>query len=163
MLFNSFSFILLHAVFLVLYWVSPFQKLRLVWLLAGSLLFYSWLYWPGLILLLLAIAMNYLFSRWIGSGIESNDNIKPKQVLTIAVICNLLLLGWFKYSSFVVVNLLNVINLFGLKISAPDMPTWLPLGISFYTFQVIGYLVDIYRRKVPVEKSLLVFAVPLQT
>lgn len=152
MLFNSVTFFLLHALGLILFWASPSQKLRVSILLVTSLVFYGWLYWPGLILLLLTILLNYFFTWWI-------DRKRIRYKLVVAVIVNLSSLGWFKYSAFAIENIQLLFDTLGFSLEIPKPDYWLPLGISFYTFQFLGYLIDLYRGDVKREKSLLHFAV----
>ncbi len=155
MLFNSITFILFHALFVALYWASPSQKIRQVALLLSSVIFYGWYYWPALILLGISMVVNYGFSRWI----ESSSAEKRGRVLAVAVVTNLCSLGWFKYSKFIADNVVALLSNFGISLESPAMSAWLPLGISFYTFQIIGYLVDVKRGHVPAEKNFLVFGV----
>jgi alginate O-acetyltransferase complex protein AlgI len=122
-------------------------------LLVSSVIFYGWYYWPSLILLGVSMAVNYAFSRWIDA-----TNRKQK-ALTIAVFVNLSSLCWFKYSKFIADNVVAIFGLLGIEMESPVMSAWLPLGISFYTFQVIAYLVDIRRGEVKSERSFLVFCV----
>lgn len=152
MLFNSLSFLLLHIIALCLYWSTNNQKVRQLILLSSSFIFYGWLYWPALILLSLAIIVNFGFSLWI----QKRNN---PWALRTAIIVNLMNLGWFKYSTFAIENLQLLIDQIGGNIQIPTPNYWLPLGISFYTFQIIGYFIDIQRREIDATKSLLSFAV----
>ena len=153
MLFNSVTFILFHFLFVALYWATPSHKIRQVSLLLSSVIFYGWYYWPALILLGVSMVVNYTLSRWI-------DATERKQkVLTFAVIVNLSSLCWFKYSKFIADNVVAIFAKLGIEMESPEMSAWLPLGISFYTFQIIGYLVDISRGVVKAERNFLVFGV----
>lgn len=137
MLFNSYEFILVYLPItlvgyyaLAKYFGNIFAK---YFLIAMSLAFYS--YWDirNLPILLISIAVNYLFGVWISIR-------KDKLVLAAGVIFNLLLLGYFKYTDFL---LQNISHLFFLNISLANIA--LPLGISFFTFTQTAYLVDVYR------------------
>ncbi len=151
MLFNSLLFICLHVIALLSYWSLKSQKLRLIILLLSSLIFYGWYYWPGLILLIITILINYGLSWAV-------DTYQNKKVFTLAIAINLLNLGWFKYANFVFENLNSFFSLFS-NLKMPEINYWLPLGISFYTFQFLGYLIDLKRGEIKREKSLLCFAV----
>jgi alginate O-acetyltransferase complex protein AlgI len=107
-----------------------------------------------LILLGISMVANYGFSRWIDASGE-----RKKKVLTLAVVVNLCSLAWFKYSAFIGENLVSLLRSLGLSVESPQYSEWLPLGISFYTFQVIAYLVDLSRGKVACERNFLVFGV----
>lgn len=153
MLFNSITFLLFHFLFVALYWATKSQKIRQILLLLSSVIFYGWYYWPALILLGISMVANYGFSLWIGA----TEN--KKRALTIAVVTNLLSLSWFKYSEFFADNIVSMLEFIGIEAESPAMSAWLPLGISFYTFQIIGYLVDVSRNVVKVERNFLVFGV----
>jgi alginate O-acetyltransferase complex protein AlgI len=141
MLFNSFEFIFifLPIVFIVYFF---FIKKRLflaskIWLIVTSLVFYSW--WNMLYLPL--ILMSILFNFAIGSVLCNELTLaKRKALLSIGIILNLGLLGYFKYTDFFITNINCIFssNFDLLKLA-------LPLGISFFTFQQIGYLADSYR------------------
>jgi len=152
MLFNSVVFICFHILALLFYWGFNSQRLRLVVLLLGSLVFYGWDYWPGLLLLIVTISINYGLS-WAVS------HYKKKWIFVAAIIINLCNLGWFKYASFISENIGTFLSYFMDNVTMPEINYWLPLGISFYTFQFLGYLIDLKRGEVAFEKSILHFAV----
>lgn len=142
MLFNSFEFICLFlpATLLVFFWIGSFgrHKVAITWLVATSLFFYGWWNPAYLWLLVSSLIFNYL----IGSSISKNSHrrVGNKLLLTIGIISNLALLSYYKYANFFVENV-NV-----LLRSDFDLGTiLLPLGISFFTFQQVAYLVDAYR------------------
>ena len=122
---------------MILYYVSKSASWRRGILLAFSLLFYAWGE-PVYILLMLASAgMNYLFGIFIGAA----ETDKGKRIaLVIGVVLNLLLLGVFKYTGFAV-ETFNTVT--GLAVPVPKIS--LPLGISFYTFQAMTYIIDVHR------------------
>lgn len=107
-----------------------------------SLLFYAWGEPVYVFLMLAAVGMNYL----IGRGINSADSGRRKAWLAVGLTGNLLILGTFKYTGFLVAQLLHL----GVPVQDPGI--MLPIGISFYTFQSISYLMDVYRRESPVQK-----------
>jgi alginate O-acetyltransferase complex protein AlgI len=151
MLFNSLTFVALLVPLLTLYWGVGNKSVRLILLLAGSLLFYSHQHWPSVFLLLLSILVNY----WLGRR-QSKAPSRPLLWLSIAV--NLCPLIGFKYSGFLAENLSGFLHWFGIQYQ-PSHHAFLPLGISFFTFQVIAYQVDVYRKSIDAETSLLRFAV----
>jgi alginate O-acetyltransferase complex protein AlgI len=118
-------------------------------LLAVSLLFYAWGETGYVALLLASIAANHVFGR----GIDRARTPQARRgALAVAVAANLLLLGVFKYANFVV----DVANAVLVPLGLPALalaPVHLPIGISFFTFQAITYVVDVYRRDAPVEQS----------
>ncbi len=152
MLFHSATFLAFFAGLLALYWLSPWQRARLVLLFAGSLLFYAWRHWPSGFLLLGTIAFNYVMGRAL-------ERRRSKGLLALGVTLNLSLLLYFKYGRFLVDQLIAAAALVGVSLEVPKPDAWMPLGISFFTFQVIAYLVDVYRKELPAERDPLVFAV----
>lgn len=158
MLFSSLTFLFFFLpVVLVLYYVPVFEKKETenkkknFILLLASLLFYSWGEPVYIVLMLLSIYFNFN----IGKDIENNDLYigKKKRLLVFAVLFNIGVLGFFKYSGFFVDN---INSLFSLELSYKALP--LPIGISFYTFQAMSYVIDVYRRDTRSQRSLMDFA-----
>ena len=150
MVFSSTIFLYFFLPLLLLgYFIAPNRAKNSI-LLAASLFFYAWgeLFYTGL--MLFSILANYIFGRLI--GLESGQR---KLYLGLGVASNLLLLGVFKYTNFIIDNLnkvtLTLFNFSGIEVQ----PIHLPLGISFFTFQAISYLVDVYRKDNPAQKNLL--------
>ena len=136
---NVFLFAFLPAVLLT-YYLCP-RPLRNPVLLLFSLLFYGWGEPVYLFLMIGDILLNYLCGRWIERSIEKGK--RGTTALVTGVVLNLLLLGYFKYAGF----------FFGSWIR--QVP--LPIGISFYIFQSMSYLIDVYRREAPVQRNVLTF------
>ncbi len=147
MLFTSAAFFLFLAVAVALHWALPSQRARLCVLLGASFWFYAAHHWPSLFLLIAFILVNYALAR-------VQDGRRSRALLSLAVCANLLALGWFKYAGF----LAGIAEAL-LRAPVPHPPAYLPLGISFFTFQVVAYQVDVYRGTIRAERSLLVFAV----
>jgi alginate O-acetyltransferase complex protein AlgI len=153
MLFHSFAFVALLVPTLLLYWLAArIPAVRLGALLVASMVFYAYHHWPSVFLLLGTIAVNYTAAR-------IQERRRSRGLLIGVVLFDLSLLFWFKYAGFVASQLVWLAAAVGLKLPLPELSPWLPLGISFFTFQVIAYQVDVYRGTVPAERSLLVFAV----
>jgi alginate O-acetyltransferase complex protein AlgI len=144
MLFNSYEFIYLYLpiVFFGFFWVAKSNHhLAALWLAVASLFFYGWWNLQFVLLLLASIVFNYAMGYAIGyarSGLSP-----PKQstrLLVVAVVGNLLLLGYFKYMNFFISTVNQIV---GSHWGAIDIV--LPLGISFFTFTQIAFLVDVHR------------------
>ena len=146
MVFSSLVFIWLFLpVVLGCYYLAQ-DRYRNLLLLIASLFFYAWGEPIYLLVMIVSIIVNYVSGLWIGLNPEK----KSRLALTIGVIINLGLLGVFKYSGFVIENI-NAITGLNLAIK----PLSLPIGISFYTFQSISYLVDIYRGVCQPQKNII--------
>ena len=146
MVFSSLSFLLLFLpLLLALYFVGRGLKWRNAILLLFSLLFYAWGEPKWILCMLGATIVNYAAAF----GIDRAKTVRTKRLfLALGVIATLGALFWFKYASFFFTT---VFSLFGAK--SPVSEVRLPIGISFYTFQILTYAVDVYRGKVPVQKN----------
>lgn len=134
------------------------KKYRYYFLLLANLLFYAWGERTYVILLLVFIVCNYLFGILIQFFKDKKKTKSAKLVVTCGVIFNLLILIFYKYSFFLASNVLNLLNIFNIDLSYQPVPSHLPIGVSFFTFQAVSYLVDIYRSEVVATKNLLNFA-----
>ncbi len=140
MLFNSFPFMVF---FFVLYLVLRATPRRFIapTLLGASLLFYAAWHPVYLLLLLAEVAANYLLMRWM---LRSQN---PRAPLVLSIVLTMGVLAWFKYSALAVETALPILQGgMGLQIEPPDF--FLPLGISFYSFQIIALMVDVQRRNI---------------
>ena len=135
MLFSSLEFIFLYLpINVAVYFVLP-RKIRNFWLLLGGLVFYAFGEPSFLPLMALTIALDFLFGLWIEKRRERAG--VARLILVLAVALNIGALAFFKYFDF-----------FGIG---------LPIGISFYTFQALSYVIDVYRREVRANKSIIDF------
>lgn len=141
MVFSStiFLYIFLPLVF-ILYFLMPWITGKNLVLLLFSLVFYAWGEPVYILLMLVSILINYVFGLLIHWCHRNNRSGKPE--LFLAVILNLGLLFYFKYFAFAVIT---VSGLFELNLTIPQIA--LPIGISFYTFQGMSYVIDVYREK----------------
>ena len=150
MVFSSIPFLFYFLpVTLILYFIAP-RKLKNAVLLTVSIVFYSWGEPVYIVLMVISILINYLFGLKINKRLQNNISAKFPLVLGIAV--NLFLLGFFKYADFLIDNLNGFLS---LGIGRLNLP--LPLGISFYTFQAMSYIIDLYRGDVKVQKNIVNF------
>ena len=150
MLFSSISFIYYFLPCVIItYFIMP-KKIRNLVLFISSMIFYFYGEPKYVLLMLLTIFIAYIGAILI----EKYKDTKLKKVfLIISVAISISLLGIFKYSDFMISNINNILN-----INLPLLRLALPIGISFYTFQVISYIVDVYKGKVEVQKSFLKLA-----
>lgn len=152
MIFSSIFFIFAFLpIVLVIYYIVPFAGKNLV-LLLSSLIFYAWGEPVYVILMLLSIGINYVSGMELESHIEAGDMKKAKYACIVTAVINFLILGFYKYYGFVIENL-NVI----LPFDIPYKELALPIGISFYTFQTMSYVIDVYRGKVKAQHDLVAF------
>lgn len=154
MLFNSITFLWIFLpILLVLYFSvgKIFPKTKNYILLIFSLMFYAWGEPKYVLLMMPSILVNYVFGRLIGTVTKKEKKKRWRTLwLVLDIIFNLGLLGHFKYFNFLVANINDVFGAGTLTIDEIA----LPIGISFYTFQVMSYVIDLYRGEIKVQKSL---------
>lgn len=150
MLFSSISFLyyFLPAV-LILYFIAP-KRLKNSVLLLSSLVFYAWGEPKYILLMAVSILLGYIFGLLIGKSAKTGW---AKFYLSLSVITGLGFLVYFKYADFFIKNF-NLVT--GLDISLLKIA--LPIGISFFTFQILSYTVDVYRGEVKAQKNIINFA-----
>lgn len=148
MLFSSIPFLYYFLpLVLAVYFLVP-RGLKNAVLFASSLLFYAWGEPRFCLFMLLSILQGYVFGRLIEKNAENRK--WSKIFLTASVLLSLGLLGYCKYADFFISSL-NAVTGLSLKL----LHVALPIGISFYTFQILSYVVDVYRGDVPAQKSFL--------
>lgn len=147
MTFTSFEFLLYFPVAVLLYNIVP-QRFRAWYLLVVSYAFYAMMQPVYLLLLAGVTGLTYGFARWIS---KTDDDKKRSRIMVCSIICVLLPLFFFKYYNFVNEQIASLI---GVEVLMPKMGWMLPVGISFYTFMAIGYLVDVNNEEVAVEKNI---------
>jgi len=151
---SSLHFIFIFLpVFLLLYYILPKSGWRNAILVIASLVFFGWTDPGHLPLLVFALLLNYIFGRVIGHFIEIKGRPAARPYMWIAIVVNLLMLIFYKYTGFL---LGSVADLFKLTIEYESQA--LPLGISFFTFSGISYILDVYNTTEKAEKNLLRFS-----
>ena len=142
MLFNTVEYLIFLPIVVLIYYILP-GKVRYVWLAAASCYFY--MQWNPLyiLLLLLCAVITFCGGRMIANQREKQGG-KHKVILILCITFNLIILGYYKYFRF----FLNCINMilphFQLNPIPIEFEILLPVGISFYTLQALGYLMDVY-------------------
>lgn len=152
MIFSSIFFLFIFLpITLLVYYIAPKQFRNFI-LLLFSLGFYAWGEPVYVVLMLFSIAINFIGGLEIENYVELNEERKAKIACISTVVINLALLGFYKYYGFLVENL-NLI----LPFEIPYKQLALPIGISFYTFQAMSYVIDVYRKKVEAQHSFIIF------
>lgn len=160
MLFNSINFLIFFPVVVFGYFIVP-EKMKHIWLLVASYYFYmSWN--PEYALL---IAFSTIVTWLCGLLIDTYERYSNKWFIPSkkwcvigCIIVNLGILFVFKYYGFAISNIKQILGIFGISLSLPALDVILPVGISFYTFQALGYVFDVYRGEIRAEKNLLRYA-----
>jgi len=143
---SSVFFMAFLPITLLLYFLIPekFLKVRNLWLLIASLFFYGWGEPKYIAVMAFSILFNYVMGRLVG---------KSRTLLILCIAGNLAILGFFKYTDFVI-ETVNAVSGGGLGL----LNIALPIGISFYTFQTMSYIIDVYRGKVLPQRDFIAFA-----
>jgi len=151
MLFNSFSFLVFFPVVVCIYFLIP-EKIRYIWLLAASYYFYMCWNAEYALLLLFSTAVTYF-------GALAVERFPAKKTFLALTVCaNLAVLFVFKYFDFALDNLNRILAGFQIEPVTPKVNLLLPVGISFYTFQALGYTIDVYRKEIKAERNFLRYA-----
>ena len=160
MLFNSIDFLLFFPIVVFIYFIIP-RNVKYIWLLAAS--YYFYMGWNAKYALL--IMLSTIFTWITGLGISffrakdgKNSILLQKMCIAVCCIVNLGILAFFKYFDFILGNINAVMGRIGLQIIEKPFDIVLPVGISFYTFQALSYIVDVYRGTVEVEKNIAKYA-----
>lgn len=151
MVFSSLVFIFVFLpITLFIYYLSP-RKLKNLVLLISSLIFYAWGEPIYIFLMIFTTVFSYVSAILINKYKSKKTSSLAIFILSVAV--NLSVLCFFKYYGFFIDN---INNLFSMNIKVKKLP--LPVGISFYTFQTLSYIIDVYLKKVPVQKNIISFS-----
>jgi D-alanyl-lipoteichoic acid acyltransferase DltB (MBOAT superfamily) len=155
MLFDSTAYVLFLILVVLLYWRLPFRRQNYL-LLAASYFFYAWWDWRFMFLMAGSTLVDFFVARKIDSSSEQHTR---RLLLVSSLILNFSFLGVFKYFNFFVDSMAHLAALLGFKqIPVSLWQILLPPGISFYTFQEVAYIVDVYNRKVKAAESLIDYA-----
>jgi len=149
MTFNSFLFYPFFIAVVVVNYILP-KKWRWVWLLITSYAFYSFSDVKYVVVLLICPAISYLVGRMIA---KAEEHKQKKRWMCVGLILNVGILFLFKYLNFFFDSINTAMALAGLQWTFRGIELLFPVGISFYSFQVISYLLDIFHGKVPAEKN----------
>jgi D-alanyl-lipoteichoic acid acyltransferase DltB (MBOAT superfamily) len=152
MFFNSIQFAIFFPVVFILYWLIPARtyKLQNIVLLVASYYFYSCWDWRFLFLLVFSTLLDFY------TGLKISENNSPagkKFWLWLSIGVNLGFLGFFKYYNFFIASFADLISGAGLRINPWTLKIILPVGISFYTFHGLSYVIDIYKGRIKAEKN----------
>lgn len=151
MVFSSIIFLFFFLPLTLVIYTLAGRKLQNLFLLGVSLSFYAWGEGIYVLVMVVSILMNYACGLMI---VRQKDGNPSRVVLVVALVLNLAILSFFKYSNFIVDNINALFTLCGLP-TLILAPMHLPIGISFFTFQAMSYVIDVYRLKVTAQKNLI--------
>lgn len=162
MLFNSVQFLIFLPIVIGGYYMIP-NRAKNYWLLAASYFFYMCWNVKYVTLILFTTIVTYLSGIVMeqikrGDCVRGDCNARKKICLVSSIILNILVLFVFKYLNFGIDTVCRVFARFHVVLNVPDFDILLPVGISFYTFQALGYLIDVYRDEIYAEKNFFRYA-----
>jgi alginate O-acetyltransferase complex protein AlgI len=155
MLFTTAKFLGFFVVAFSVYWLIGRHRGRLLWLTAASAVFYMAWKWQFIFLILASTSVDYFVALRL-NRVQSDS--ARRWLVALSVTVNLGILAYFKYAAFLLESAGHVTHWLGWSISIPEVKAFLPLGISFYTFEAISYVVDVYRGKTPPVRNPLDYA-----
>jgi len=158
MLFNSVNFAIFLPIVFILYWFFTKKSLKLqnVLLLLSSYFFYACWDWRFLFLLIFSTLLDYFTGIKMS---EAKNEILKKRWFWLSVCINLGFLGVFKYYNFFANSFATLISDFGFKVNPWTLKVILPIGISFYTFHGLSYVIDIYKNRIKAERNFVDYSV----
>lgn len=154
MLFNSLSFAIFLPIVFLLYWFGTKGSLKLqnILLLISSYFFYACWDWRFLFLLVFSIVLDY----FTGIKIYESENKRKKGIwLSVSIVINLGFLGVFKYFNFFAATFAEGLSYLGIHVNLWTLQVILPVGISFYTFHGLSYVIDLYKNKISPERDFI--------
>jgi alginate O-acetyltransferase complex protein AlgI len=155
MLFNSYVFILFLGIVLAFHYLPVSWKTKKINLLLAGYLFYAVWNPPFVLLLWLSTVVDFFIGKRL---YHAEGKAKRKALLLVSLTVNLGMLAFFKYGGFLLDNFIMLASAVGIDFHPAKPSIILPVGISFYTFQTLSYTIDMYRRKLAPERSLLDFS-----
>jgi len=152
MTFTTVTFVVFLALVFALYWIARRRTLQNLLLVAASYFFYAWWDWRFCFLMLSSSLVDYS----VGLGLNvTKGRARRRLLLLTSIVCNLGLLGFFKYYGFFAANLQALTTAIGWRLDELTLRLILPVGISFYTFQTMSYTIDVYRGRLRATANLI--------
>ncbi|MBQ8990584.1 MAG: MBOAT family protein [Prevotella sp.] len=161
MVVNSYSFLLFFVVVFFVYYLPICQKtprFQNTWLLLVSYFFYGYADWQMIPLLLGATVVFWLMGQWLKRMMDQGRKKAASRITTFSVVLGVGLLLYFKYLNFFAESLAELLQAFGLQVSWSTLNIILPIGVSFFTFKLISYIIEIHREHIQPCSDLTEFA-----
>ena len=155
MIINSVLFIFFFAVFSILYFsIRENVRIQNIWVFLASYVFYGWTDWRMVGLLLVAT----MFFYYLSLTIIHKDEKRKKTLLVMGIVFGVGMLAYFKYVNFFVEQIAATLGLFGIHTNWSSFNIIVPIGISFFTFKLISYIIEVYKGNIKAERNFIDFA-----
>lgn len=173
--YTTLNFLFFVLVAMLLYFLFPVKKYKWTVLLAASVFFYAVVGYKFAYYILFTTLSTYLIALWIErvskqskallkekkkewdkdqkKSYKNKIKVQKRLIMALALVINFGVLAFLKYYNFFAGSLNDVLGVFGVGFSMPTLKLLLPIGISFYTFQAMGYIVDVYREKTAAQRN----------
>lgn len=161
MVVNSYIFLLFFVVVFIVYYLPVFKKtpkFQNLWLLVVSYVFYGYADWQMIPLLLGSTIVFWLIGHWLRHQMDQGHTKAASYITTFSVVLGVGLLLYFKYLNFFAESLADVLSAIGLQVSWNTLNIILPIGVSFFTFKLISYIIEIHREHIIPSKDFTEFA-----
>lgn len=161
MVVNSINFLLFFIVVFLVYYmpvVSQRKNLQNIWILITSYFFYGFVDWKMLPLLFCVTVVFYLLGAWLKASMNSNKSRLASRITTLGVVLGVGLLLYFKYLNFFADSFASLLQAVGISASWSTLNIVLPIGVSFFTFKLISYVIEIHRERIQPAESFIEFA-----
>jgi len=161
MVVNSYSFLLFFTVVFIVYYLPVLRRtprFQNAWLLLVSYVFYGFADWQMIPLLLGSTLVFWFVGRWLRREMDQGHRAAASRITTLGVVLGIGLLLWFKYLNFFAESLSLLLNSIGLSVSWTTLNIVLPIGVSFFTFKLISYVIEIHREHIMPSSDFLEFA-----
>lgn len=161
MVVNSYSFLLFFVIVFSVYYLPACRKsprFQNTWLLLASYVFYGIADWRMIPLLLGATTVFWGLGLWLRHEMDSHHTRKASHITTMSVVLGIAVLLYFKYLNFFAESLADLLNAIGLQVSWNTLHIILPIGVSFFTFKLISYIIEIHREHIMPSRDLTEFA-----
>jgi len=149
---TSLTYVAFLGIVFAAYWTVGRRRAQNALLVVASYAFYAWWDWRFCSLMAVSTLVDY----FVGLGLARTERPhRRRALLVVSLVCNLGLLGFFKYSDFFISNFQALIESLGLRSSGYTLRLILPVGISFYTFQTLSYSIDVFRRRIEPTRAFI--------
>ena len=156
MLFNSFEFLVFFPAVCIVYFLLKSNRWRIPFLLFAS--YYFYMNWKPVyaVLILTSTVLTYLCGILVEK--YADDKPKRKAFLVVSLVINFAILFVFKYFDFINESVFRLLEMAGIRWTVPNLDVLMPVGISFYTFQAVGYSIDVYQGTIKAERNFFTYA-----
>ena len=158
MFINSIPFLLFFIVFLISFYSLKNRRIQNMWIVIASYVFYGWTDWRMTLLLIIATIVFFRLALILSRKSPPLTLPRRKGIMILGVIIGVGMLLYFKYMNFFLEQIAATLGLFGINTNWSSFSIIVPIGISFFTFKLISYIIEVYKGNIDAERDLIDFA-----